>query len=305
MQVKEKSMKQNKTVLEKIGINNDVISEWKIKRLKITYPMKKKIHYFESQDGSVFIEAADKYVPPLSKQEIILYTKNPKKFQIDFLRNVHFYFQFHTFLFNQSKEVEKLTTVGEKLSASLALMYLFLSAMDHHYYHFDRYLVYQDYPETPIGYWWEKLKDCYLKAFGEKVTRESQPENYLKLLARDPKVLQEIKKRLSKEDVKNIGKILTVIKLFEDTQQKEYKIVSGYPVKEDLLLKSGFGLWENICKLIKKYPNSIQEKYRKKILELIEGHPITSTRELLLVSQLKTFKKKIISEFEEEIKRWL
>jgi len=298
-------MKQNNAVLQKMGIVDKVVKDWKSKGLKITFPMNKNKKYFRSDDGPVFVESADKYAPHLSKKETELYIRNPIKFEEDFLRNVTFYFNFHTFLFDKSGQIERLSKSEERLAASLALMYLFQSAMDHHYYHFDRYLVYQDYPETPVGYWWKKLKDYYIKAFREKVTKQSQSANYLRVLARDPKILKELKKRLSKEEFIEFKKVLDVIKLFEGIQQKEYKIISGYPSKEDLLLKSGFSLWNNIYQVIKKYPTIILRKYRKKILKLIEGHPITSTRELLLTQQLKSFKKEIFMAFKEELARWL
>lgn len=294
-------MKQNETILNKIRITDDIIKKWKRQGLKISYPMKKNDHYFKSQDGEIFVKAADKYVPLLSKEETRLYIQYPEQFRDDFLKQAKFFFQFHTFLHNQSSLVEKLPNEKEKVSISLALLYLFLSAMDNHYYHYDRYLVYQDYPATPIGYWWKKMKDYCIKISGEK----KKEETFLKVLTIDKNILEKFHKNLREKELNDFYRTLDVLKIFEETQQKEYQIVSGYPSEEDLLLRSGFGLWTNISDLIRNYPTIIKDKYREKIVSLLERHPILSTRELLLPPQLKSFQEDIFIQFEDEIKRWL
>jgi hypothetical protein len=297
-------MKQNRTVLEKIGISHQIVKNWKSQGIKITYPMRERKNYMKSEDGVVFVESADKYVPPLTKKETKLYTKYPERFRDDFMKNVSLYFQFHTFLFDKAQLLENLKTPKEKLSSALSLMYLFLSAMDHHYYHYDRYLVYEDYPQTPLGYWWSQLKIYHSQVFNEKVSKTKPTENFLKLLSGDINTLSKFKTNLSKDDYKGLLQTLKSIKIFEDTQEKEIRIISGYPAKEDLLLKTGFGIWNQICDLIKNFPETVQKKSNKKITELIEGHPIISTRILLLPSKLKTFKGEIFSEFIKEINRW-
>ena len=183
-------------------------------------------------------------------------------------------------------------------------MYLFLSAMDHHYYHFDRYLVYEDYPQTPVGYWWNKLKIYYSLVFHEKISKTQSTENFLKLLSEDKKILSQFKNALSNNEYKEFLQTLKSIKIFEATQEKEIRIVSGYPAKEDLLLKTGFGIWDQICDLIKHNPETIQKKSYVKTLELVEGHPIISSRILLLPTSLKTFKNDVFVEFLKEIKKW-
>lgn len=298
-------MMQNKSILDKIGITSQIVRDWENKGIKITYPMKARKNYFKSQDGEVFVGSADKYLLPLTKKETELYTKHPEKFRDDFIKNVTLYFQFHIFLFNKSQQIKKIDSSQGKLSSVLALMYLFLSAMDHHYYHFDRYLVYEDYPNTPVGYWWDKFKKYYSKVFNEKISKRQPTENFLKLLSEDKKILNEFKRRLTKNEYQGLSQTLKVINIFENTQEIEARIVSGYPAKEDLLLKTGFGIWNQICDLIRVYPENIQKKSYSKMLKLIEGHPITSTRILLLPSSLKTFKNEIFSEFTREMRRWL
>lgn len=304
MPQKAKFMKLNKTILEKIGITSQVVKNWKTKGIKITYPMRARKNYLKSQDGVVFVESADKYVPPLTKEETKLYKEYPKKFRDDFIRNVSLYFQFHTFLFDKSQLIKKLKSPEEKLSSALSLMYLFLSAMDHHYYHFDRYLVYEDYPQTPVGYWWDRLKKYYSQVFNEKVSKTQPTETFLKLLSEDRKILNQLKNSLTENDYQGLLQTLRAIKIFEVIQEKEIRIISGYPAKEDLLLKTGFGIWNQICDSIKDNPETIQKSSYAELVELIGGHPIISTRILLLPSSLKTFKNEIFSEFINEIKRW-
>lgn len=293
MPKKEKFMKQTKTILEKIGISDSKVKKWKEKGLKISYPMKKRKVFFRSDDGEVFVESADKFTPPLTKSEIILYTKHPENFKKDFLKNVRFYFTFHTFLWKKSKEAKRLEKFEEKVIAILSLLYLFLSAMDHHYYHFDRYLAYQEYPKTPLGYWWTKLKKFYFKVFHESVSKKNPPAKFLKVLARNKDIFNEFKEKLSKKEFQELKKTLKMIKIFEESQQKEIEIISGFPSKEDLLLRTGFGLWNKLCDLLTKHPESIEKKYFFKMRKNIKGHPITATRRMLLPSSLKYFKEEI------------
>lgn len=298
-------MQQNETVLEKLGITNQIVVDWKERGLKIRFPMKARRSFLKSKDGIVFVESADKFVPPLTKKESLLYSQQPDKFKEDFLKNVRFYFKFHTFVYEKSKDIVRLNTSEEKFAATLSLMYLFLSAMDYHYYHFDRYLAYEDYPSTPLGYWWSKLGKIYFKVFKEKVSRTKPSPNFLKVLSRDVQTFNIFKQSLTKKEFQDFTKTLEVIKIFEDAQEEEIKIISGYPAKEDLLLKTGFGIWNIICDLIKKYPKNIQEKNYFQILKLIAGHPIISTRILLLPSSLKYFTENILVEFKKEIDRWI
>lgn len=297
-------MKQSKTILDRIGISEDMVKQWKDRGLIITFPMARREEYFKSDEG-VFVEAADMFVPPLTKEETALYTEHPEIFKRDYLRNAKLYFEFHTFLYEKSKSVEKLGKPEDKTAAILSLLYLFLSAMDHHHYHFDRYMVYQEYPETPVGFWWAKLKGIYLKTFGEKVPKLKPPERFLRILSGDGKVIKEVEVQLQKGEKEEFRETLKNIRIFEDAQQEDSKIVTGFPAEEDLLLKSGFGLWEQLCDLIREFPEVIKDEFRSRVQELINAHPIISTRETLLPSSLKYFKEEIRSEFEKEIGRWL
>ena len=83
-------MKKNKTILEKIGIRDEIVKKWKKKGLKITYQTRVRTRFLKSDDGEIFIENGDKFVPPLSKEETRIYKRHPEKFRDDFLKNVRF-----------------------------------------------------------------------------------------------------------------------------------------------------------------------------------------------------------------------
>jgi hypothetical protein len=298
---------RDKTILEKIGISDGVVKEWKKRGLKITYPMRPKKKFFKSHDGKLFTETADNFVIPLTEKETKLYIRYPRKFKQDFLlKNIRIYAQFYDFLFSLilNKKVEKLEP-RKRVIAFLSLLYLFQLTMDHHYYHFDRYLVYQDYPKTPVGYWWKKLKDFYFQVYKRKFSGKKPPENFLKLLAGDRKILYEFQKSLSKKKFKELRETLKAIKIFENTQQDEAKVAFDLKTGENIAIRTGFPMWNKLYSAIKQSPDVIKKEYFSKVKKIMEGNPIFGTRKLLISSGLKCFDKEIFNQFEKEIKRWL
>jgi len=303
MPPKEKFMK-DKTILEKIGVSDREVKKWKKKGLKITYPIKQNPHWLKSADGEVFIEQADKFIPPLSKKETKLYIKYPERFREDFLKNVKFFKRFCDFVSAIHKKIKRLKG-KEKVAASLSLQYLFQRAIDYHYYHWDRYLVYEDYPRTPVGYWWQKIKDLYVKVTGKKVQKQNPPEDFLKLLVLDKKILKRFRKKLSKNDFLQLHKALNAIKIFEDSQQKEIKITTRGMINENIMVNTGFPILNEFWKEVKKHPELVKKECRQKIRKIWELHSIIGARRILLTPTLKCFDKEIFFQFQKEIKRWL
>jgi len=303
MPQKEKFM-PDKTVLEKIGITNEIVKKWKKDGLKITYPIKKRKRFFKSADGEAFIEAGDKFIPPLTKQERKLYTKSPEKFREDFLKNVKFHNRFLDFLYEIQKQTDRLKK-EEALIALLSLLYLFQLSIDHHYWHFDRYLAYENYPQTPIGHWWKKLKNLYTKATKKKISKSSYPEGFLKLLSRDEEIFKEFEKLLYRKDFLELNKTLKAIKIFERAQKEEIKICIDPQTKMERNFKVGLALWDKLCNTIKNFPKLIRKKNYPEIKKILESHPIIGVRKVLLPITLKYFNDIVIFEFKKEIKRWL
>jgi len=297
-------MLQNKTILERIGISQRAVNKWKKSGLKVTYPIRKRRKFFKSADGKAFVEAGDKFVPPLTKREKKLYTKSPEKFREDFLKNVKLHNKFLDFLYEVQKRTDKLEK-EEKLMGLLTLLYLFQASIDHHYWHFDRYLVYENYPQTPTGYWWKKLKDLYTKATKEKVSKSKPPEKFLKLLASDKKNTKEFKKTLSRKDFAQLKEALKSIKIFEKVQKEEIEICIDPQTKMERNFKVGLALWDKLSKTIKDFPEFVKERNFLKIKKILEFHPIIGIRRILLPATLRCFKKEIFSQFEKEIKIWL
>lgn len=302
-QRKEKSMK-DKTVLEKIGISQKEVKKWKRFGLKVIYPMRKRKKFFKSADGKAFVEAGDKFVPPLTKRERKLYIKRPDKFREDFLRNVKLHNKFLEFLYKIQKKTDKLGK-KEKLTSLLSLLYLFQSSIDHHYWHFDRYLVYENYPQTPLGYWWKKLKELYQKATRERISKLRPPEKFLRLLACDKETLKEFRKILPRKDFIQLRKTLKSIRIFEKAQQEEIEICIDPETKMERNFKVGLALWNKLCNTIKNSPELIKKKNLSKVRKILELHPIIGVRKICLISTLKCFNKEIFSQFKKEIKRWL
>lgn len=295
---------KDKTVLEKIGISDEIVKKWKRKGLKITYPIKQNPHWLKSADGEVFIENADKFVPPLTKKETKIYTKYPKRFREDFQKNLRLFKEFCNFVENTQERAKKLKR-KDGIAVLLALIYLFQRGMDYHYYHWDRYIVYEDYPQTPVGYWWKKLRVLYAKATKKKVSKQNPPEDFLKLLTLDQRILKEFKNNLSKKDFLQLKKVLQAVKIFEGAQQMEIEMLMDYKNQRDILKGTGFPMLVKFWGDIEKHPELVKKAGRPKIKKIMKLHPIIGARRLLLASALKCFDKEIFSKFKREIKRWL
>ena len=300
MQRKEKFGMTN-TILEKIGITDSVVQSWLKKGLKITYPMLKNEKYYESEDGFAFVENGDKYVIPLSKKEIALYTKHPEIFKKDFLKNVKFYVTYINWL-HKLRPKTKLFEKRKKVISLLLILYLFQRGMDHHYYHFDRYLAYQNYPDTPVGFWWDKLK----KICKELSVKEKGDENIalLHLLSNDSES-KNLKSLLNHKQQTELAEILKNIKIFEDAQENEVKKVTDFKAKENILFRTAIPIWNDLMDLLKKYPRILKPEHQSRISEIIEGHPLIITRLILSPEGLHYFQPDILKIFEKEIKRWI
>jgi len=295
---------KDKTVLEKIGITNEIVKNWEKENLKIAYPMKKRKEFFKSDDGIVFIEGADKFVPPLTKKETLIYTKDPRRFKKDFFKNANLFKKFLNFLFRYQKRVKKLKS-KDKIPVLLSLIYLFHSAMDFHYFHWDRYLVYENYPSTPVGFWLAKLKDFYFKVKKEKVYKLHPPEDFLKLLSLDKEIFNEFKENLNKKEFRKFQIILKAIKIFEEVQQKEIDFFLDYKEKKHLFFKTILPMWSQFEKAVKEYPETIKKNKIVKLKKTLTLHPLIGTREIFYPTASTYFNKEIFFQFQKEIKRWL
>ena len=263
--------------------------------------MIKNKEYYVSEDGFAIVENGDKYVIPLSKKEIALYTNNPGIFRRDLLKNVKFYVAFINWLHTLQPETKSLGQ-RERFASLLSILYLFQRGMDHHYYHFDRYLAYQNYPDTPVGYWWDKLK----KICKEISVKEKNDENVvlLHLLSHD-KESKILKKYLSKKQQSELVKILKNIEIFEEAQENEVKKVTDFKVKENVFFHTAIPIWNDLMDLLKKYPELFKPDFQSKIIEVTEGHPLIVTRLILSPEGLNYLQPGIFKIFEKEIKRWV
>ncbi len=292
----------NSTILERIGVFQKEVNKWRRMGLKISYPMKKLQHYYLSEDGEAFVENGDKYVIPLSKREKSLYTNHPEVFTKDFLKNVRLYVRFMNWIHRlQSRAV--LLETKEKFTSLLVLLYLFQRAMDHHYYHFDRYLAYQNYPDTPVGFWWDQLKN-----FSQRLSHVMhQDENivFLNLLGRNKKTIAVCKNFLSQISFTDLLTVLRNIKIFEEAQEKEVKAIVDTKSQENILFRTAIPIWSALMDILKDYPELIKPQFRSRLPSIREGNPLIMIREILSPEGLNYFESSITELFAKEVMRWV
>lgn len=294
-----------KTILAKIGISDNDVLRWKKEGIKITFPMRKNKKFYKSDDGIIFIEGADKYVIPLSEIEVSQYIKNPGKFKEDFLKNLKLYKQFCLYL---QKYIPRLD-LCDHFSKSLALLsifYLFQVGMDHHYYHFDRYLVYENYPQTPVGFWWAKAKDLYLKILGRNKMTNALQLGFLDLLSdKNQSIASQLRKKADKKNFYELQEALKKIKIFEAAQKEEIELCADHKNKQIIFFQIGLPIWSGLQKSIVK-AGIVKMNYLEKVKEILNGHPINGVRYLLdQVNLNKYFTDNLKQELEAEIKRWI
>lgn len=292
----------DKTILIKIGVSDEIVKKWLKGGLKISYPMIKNKKYYISEDGIAFVENGDKYVIPLSKKEVTTYTKNPKIFKNDFLKSAKFYVTFVNWLHKLQTKIDPLKP-KEKFTSLLLILYLFQRAMDHHYYHFDRYLVYQNYSDTPVGFWWKKMQDiCQIISQKEKIDSDIL---FLKLLSKDEQSPIQYKNILTSVEFNQLLEALRNIRIFEDTQEAEVDLIIDKKTRENILFRTAVPIWNDLMDLLKKYPDVFKADYKIKISEITEGHPLIITRLILSTTGLNYLRPDIFAAFKNEIKRWI
>lgn len=296
---------KNKTILAKIGISDNDVLSWKKEGLKITFPMRKNKKFYKSDDGTIFIEGADKYVIPLSKIEVSQYIKNPEKFKEDFLKNLKLYKQFCLYL----QEYIFKANFSDHFSKSLALLsffYLFQVGMDHHYYHFDRYLVYENYPQTPVGFWWAKAKDLYLRILGKSKMTNALQLGFLDLFSdKNQSIASQLRKKADDKSFHELQDALRKIKIFEAAQKEEIELCTDQKNKQIIFFQVGLPIWSGLQESIVS-TEVVKKAYLEKVKEILNKHPINGVRYLLdQVNLNKYFTDNLKKELEAEIKRWI
>lgn len=289
-------------ILERIGVSQKEVNKWRRMGLKISYPMRKLQRFYLSEDGEAFVENGDKYVIPLSKRETSLYIKHPEVFTKDFLKNVRLYVRFMNWIHGLEPKCIFIEA-KEKFTCLLALLYLFQLAMDHHYYHFDRYLAYQNYPDTPVGFWWNRLKK-----FSKKLSQKThQDENvvFLNLLGRDKKTIAVCKNFLSQKSFTYLLTVLKNIKIFEDAQEKEVKAIVDTKTQENILFRTAIPIWSALMDILKAKPELIKSQFRFRMPFILEGNSLIMTREILSPEGLNYFQSSISGLFTKEVMRWV
>lgn len=165
------------TLLQKCGITNEIVNNLKKRGLFIPRRMRKSPRIMKSPSEEWFYYAADQFTPPLTKKELKEYIDKPEKFSQDFIKSLKFFTEVSGILYHAVKRLEDLNDV-EIASATLAILHIFQSAMDYLYYKYDRHLEYHEYKDSPVGYYWIRLRQlCKIVADNMKA---EDPERWAK-----------------------------------------------------------------------------------------------------------------------------
>jgi len=313
------------TVLEKCGITKRIINGLVKKGLfvpKKVRPVKKPIR---SPGEKWVYEIADKFTPPLTKQEREFYIRNPRIFCEHLIRGTKFLIKTCELLYDVSNIAKELPP-KEAIAALLVVQRIFHAAYDYNYQKYDRHLEYHDYKESPVGYYWQKLKRlCLLAALKAKVSnpKELATQKMLELISgygiiikssKSKKRAQEAYKFLvsnlkNKRLTQELNSLVKIFKEFSIAQEKECNIFySGLPPKNIGLIEVGLHYWSYLKSFIKENPNLIKAEYRNKINKWFKHEDlpliIIGTRDFVQVDA-EPFVDEVQNLYKEELQRWM
>ncbi|MBI2621480.1 MAG: hypothetical protein HYW63_02420 [Candidatus Levybacteria bacterium] len=244
----------------------------------------------------------DEFVPPLTNQEFQKYILSASDFRKDFLRNLNLYISFCSQI---KRVVSKVNVLDhhEEVTALVALFYLFQSAMDHHYYHYDYFLDLEEYPKSPLGWHFLRMKKILTKVSPRLKKDNSWVEKeILHLLSRKgEKTITNLKPHTTSSELKQINESYKAVQIFLKVQQEEEKLFVGNNFNSPVF-KAGYGLWDGLGKAVKKTDNKYF-KDKKGLLKILDGDPIWGTRKIL-VDRKDYIASPILNLIQDEIIAW-
>ncbi len=245
----------------------------------------------------------DEFVPPLSHKEFRTHCNNPSRFRRDFLANIRLYRHFCTELIKQTRSLKKLPT-EKRLATSLTLLFLFQSAMDYHYYRYDYLLDLEEYPKSPLGWHYLRLKHLVGEvgsARGKYPDEAWTNEQLLVLLGKKASVtIQELSKNLTKGQIKTLKDSYQAIQMFLRVQQEEEKLFYGKNQKGPILT-AGYAIWQSLQEAAFRL-NTLGTK-RGQLLTILNGDPIYGTR-YILIHRNNLFPVRIVRRVQNNLRQW-
>ena len=314
------------TVLEKCGITKRIINGLIKKGLFVPQKVRPVKKPMRSPSEEQFYRVADRFTPPLTKKEKEFYIKNPNIFCEHLIKNAKFFVKTGELLHDTSEKAQKSLPAKEAISALLVIQRIYHAALDYNYLKYDRHLEYHDYKESPVGYYWQKLKkSCLLAALKTKKPnpKELATQKMLELISGYGIIIKSSKskkraqkaykflvsslkdKRLTQE----LNSLVEVFRQFSLTQEKEGMITYyGLPPRNLGMIEAGFHYFGYLKNLIEDNPGLIKLEYRNKIKKWLkhEDFPlvIIGARDFVQIDA-EPFIEEIQNLYKEELQRWM
>ncbi|MBU0619248.1 hypothetical protein KKD62_03370 [Patescibacteria group bacterium] len=245
----------------------------------------------------------DEFVPPLSAKQISLYIRKPEKYRQALLKNLKLYIKFCLELKKQVFRIRKLPE-SSQLAALLVILFLFQSAMDHHYYHYDYPLDLENYSKSPLGWHYLRIKkivtDMVVKIEFENPQQWITEKALYLLSKKGAEVIQEFEPYLAKQVRKDLKDSYGAIMIYIKVQQEEEKLFYGKNKKGPIFI-TGCILWDALNKLISKTKGYYKNK--RKLIKILAGDPIYGTRKII-VDMEKLFSDQITEMVKTELNNW-
>lgn len=173
------------TVLEKCGLSQRVTDRLKRRGLVITGNTKPFPNFLKSPGDDWVVYTMDSFTPALSDAERQMYVESPEQFCEDLLSNLAIFGELCRELYEATQRFGTLSD-EEAIAACFSGLLVFQSAMDSHYYKYDRHLEYHEHKESPVGFHWLRIKE-FCKAAGRLAGMEDAEswgrERALRILA--------------------------------------------------------------------------------------------------------------------------
>jgi hypothetical protein len=312
-------MKQ--TVLEKCGITNAMVGKLRKSGLVVPQRVKPFKEFMVSSSEDWFSYVADQFAFPLTEKERKFYIKHPEEFCKDLIKNTKFFVKTTGILYDAFKKTKELSR-EKALAAKLALIRIFHACIESTHLKYDRHMEYHEYKESPVGFYWNRLKElCLLAAEKAKASDKEMwsKERMLRIISgygivkkstanrrAARKALREVMLNLNEKQKRELQKLNKILKLFLITHDKEYKIFYGpMPNKKLDALGAFFEMFESLRGTILKNLDFVKEKYRKRMKEILrERNPILASKVLMHKGE-RFFVPSVEKLYFEELKRWI
>lgn len=152
------------TVLEKCGINAALIKFFKAKGLSVKKRITPFPSFMRSPSEEWFSSITDRFTPPLEPSEKKAMIANPYIFSHKVAEGATLLSEISGVLHEALSICKKKLSGGEAIAALLSINHIFISCLHLNYLKFDRHLEYHDYPESPVGHYWQKFNALCLSA---------------------------------------------------------------------------------------------------------------------------------------------